>query len=315
MEFKKIAILPKMTGLEWDMHKYRLGQQEMIEQYQRTGRDVERTLESHHRQKAYFEKLAASFSGAKIIPRNDLNHEQVEGIDLIMVFGGDNHTTYAAHFTERMPHVPILPINSDPLLSYGALTSAKGDDIEDLVDALTHGRYLIETWPRLEAVLNNKPLRPQAVSEIYVGKIKRRATSRYNISLREVTEEQKSSGIIIATGAGTTGWYDAESWMFHPRNRHAPKTGQQAYVFATALFPANHPYKLREASLNQGDVLTIQSLKDTCEVALDPQEEDIDTFPISRGDLLSVRLSETPLRVVTLMPKCISEDSLEQDSE
>lgn len=45
-----------------------------------------------------------------------------------------------------------------------------------------------------------------AVNDLFIG-IQSHASARYRIEYRKQVENQSSSGVIVSTGAGSTGWY------------------------------------------------------------------------------------------------------------
>ncbi len=298
MGIKNIAIVPKWTKLEYDMYTFGFTREQMIDQYRSTGANLQRILEGHERQKQAYHDLSRYCNDAFIVERDKLVPGVFTDTDLVITLGGDNHTTYASHFFDPRRTI-MLPLNSDPLSSEGALTTASIENCIYLMNDLKNGNYEVERWTRLESLLNGVLVTQGAMSEIYIGKTKRRATSRYLLTVGGKTEEQKSSGIIITTGGGTTGWYDSESQDLHPEGNKFPKTERRARYFVTAPFRGKlTSITLREGDIFPGEEIQIHSLKDTQELSIDPVEDDTHCYPLNLGATATVRIAQEPLQVM-----------------
>ena len=66
--------------------------------------------------------------------------------------------------------------------------------------------YKIKKFQRLEAYINNKKIKELALNEFYVASEKDYHTARYFLIVRGKKERQKSSGVLIATPAGSNAW-------------------------------------------------------------------------------------------------------------
>jgi hypothetical protein len=72
------------------------------------------------------------------------------------------------------------------------------------VEAVLRGKAKARRVTLAEAVLNDGQ-RLLAFNDLFVG-AKTHVSARYRISLPDREEDQSSSGVIVATGAGSTGW-------------------------------------------------------------------------------------------------------------
>src|SRR3989344_423421 len=125
---KEIAIVTKMTKVEYDMKRLKLSYGQLIAFYKREGVNWQRITESNDRQMAGLEKLKKIFPNARIIKREELSKEKLKDFKLIISYGGDNHFQYVTHFVDDQL---ILGMNSDPKRSEGALTCVSVDYLDD----------------------------------------------------------------------------------------------------------------------------------------------------------------------------------------
>ncbi|MFB5651236.1 NAD+ kinase [Leptospira wolffii] len=165
-----------------------------------------RIYSSHERQLQSREELKALFPKGVFIFREELDSLDISAFDLVIALGGDNHFTYVAHHAlENL----VLGCNSDPKTSVGALLSFHTSDIAKAVSENWAG-IEIEEWPRIDVRIeypDGSEIKTfQGISEISIRNNSPDLTSRFLISHEGITEEQKCSGLLVYTGAGSTGW-------------------------------------------------------------------------------------------------------------
>ena len=138
------------------------------------------------------------------LERNKLNKECVEGYDLILGVGGDGTLLRISHFVND---TVVLGLNFDPKTSEGVLCSATRCDLKKKLARIIDGKFGIKKLTRAKVFFINTGQNYDVLNEIYVGSAKSYHISRYILKFGKVEEEQKSSGVIISTGAGSTAWY------------------------------------------------------------------------------------------------------------
>lgn len=67
---------------------------------------------------------------------------------------------------------------------------------------------------------------PLAVSDLFIGAKNNLDMSRYTLEYKDGQFEQKSSGLVFATGTGATGWYDAIHKTIFRRSDFFPRDSQ-----------------------------------------------------------------------------------------
>ena len=121
--------------------------------------------------------------------------------DLVVTLGPDGLVVNTAKYLRGQP---IVAINPDPARVDGVLLpwSVAGAQT-GLTRALTRPLPR-KTITMAQARLQNGQ-RLLAVNDLFIGR-KTHASARYRLHFGDSTETQSSSGIIVSTGAGSTGW-------------------------------------------------------------------------------------------------------------
>lgn len=296
------VIVPKISKLSWDMKRLGLSKDEVVERYLQEGVRVRSILESHERQAVSFKKITDTLPSAQIVDRPEFNEEVAKKFDVVITTGGDNHFIYVARYLDNQV---MVGVNSDPLTSHGSLLNFTADDAEQINAFLQGEKFGIEKRTRLRVSLNGKSLPYLALSEVFVGESKNIGMSRHFLTYKGVEEEQKHSGLLIATGSGLNGWMRAVTakWpreimdCFPPFKKSEPK----------ARFVVREIFKgcVDIGDINGKEELFISSLNDDSGiVALDCDPDDSRfSFPFSRGAEAIISIAEKqPLNVI-LNPK------------
>ena len=121
--------------------------------------------------------------------------------DLVIVVGQDGLVVNTAKYLDKQP---IIGVNPDPKKIEGVLLPFTTQKLSDkLADAL-RGQSLIQEVTMAKAKLNDGQ-ELVAFNDLFVGP-NTHTSARYHIEQAGIGEDQSSSGIIISTGAGSTGW-------------------------------------------------------------------------------------------------------------
>lgn len=286
------AIVPKLTLIEWEIQSRGVSQEELIEAWKQEGVDWKKIIASHNRQKENIEDLAKTLN-IPVVHQDDFNKEIADRYNIIFSSGGDNHFQHVARYITG--DQILIGINSDPETSKGGILPFKPEHINYLRDCLEHNSFKTEKWTRLQAVLNGTPLPFLALSEIFVGELKNRGVSRFIIDYREIEEEQKNAGLVIATGSGLTGWY--RNIVGHWRDeitKNYPafeRTAQKArFVCREKDLDSG---ELEIGNLEAGEELVLNSLGKRTEISFDPDpSDDTFTFDLKRGSKVSISIAE-----------------------
>src|SRR5262249_48459338 len=100
---------------------------------------------------------------------------------------------------------PLVALNPDPARMDGVLipfTVPKGLDwLPIALEGQMHQRLITMAVARLD---DGQAI--YAINDLFIGQ-RTHVSARYRLRYREKEEAQSSSGVIVSTGAGSTGWY------------------------------------------------------------------------------------------------------------
>src|SRR5262249_55935491 len=99
---------------------------------------------------------------------------------------------------------PVIGVNPSPRHYEGVLVRHPAPAIGDLLALFARRQLVCEERTMVEARLGNGQTLV-ALNEIYVGH-RTHQSARYRIAFGPRSERQSSSGLIVATGTGASGW-------------------------------------------------------------------------------------------------------------
>lgn len=293
----KILLTRKLSILEYDMQKFHLTETEAINRYKKMGVDTEKVLASHQRQIDSQKIMQEYLPDSRLIIGEHLNHQTIKKYDAVVALGGDNYFQYVARF---LKNTPIIGVNSDPTNSEGAILNFNTQTFKSLLPKLIQGTYRVKPWTRLKATVNGKIIKALAVSEIYIGAKERLTCSRYHIELDNIGEEHKDSGIIIATGTGSTGWYRSAASCAHNKSKSFSPTSPKAQFICTEVYHGKlNGMKLIRGTLYPGKVLKITWFAHGKGIVNIDSEPRGSLHYLDRGEGATVEISRTPLWVIS----------------
>jgi NAD kinase len=121
--------------------------------------------------------------------------------DLIVTLGQDGLVANAAKYVCGQP---ILGVNPDPARFDGVLLPFGPEDLRPYLDLALSGKARLRSVTLAEASLRDGQ-RLVAFNDLFLG-VSSHVSARYHITHLGRSEDHSSSGIVISTGAGSTGW-------------------------------------------------------------------------------------------------------------
>lgn len=121
--------------------------------------------------------------------------------NLIVVIGQDGLVANTAKYSKG---IPIVAVNPDKKRYDGVLLPFDTSDFISGVENVISDKFHSKTMRFAEAKLNDGQ-RLLAFNDLFIG-ASTHISARYKISYNNQTEEQSSSGLIVSTPAGSTGW-------------------------------------------------------------------------------------------------------------
>lgn len=210
---------------------------------------------------------------ARFCKRSKFDKKLEGDYDLILSVGGDGTLLRAAY---SVKDTAILGINSNAKKSEGALCFVTSGDLEKKLKRVIEGNFSLKNFSRARAFFKSSGQSYDALNEIYTGAATSCITSRYILKFGRIEEEQKSSGVVVATGLGSTAWYKSITREnFNPELKELRFAVREPYQgklsgFSLIKGKITGKQKLSLKSKMKDAVVAIDSIK---EVPLDSQEE------------------------------------------
>ncbi len=141
-----------------------------------------------------------------LVTRNDIPNFLFYRNDLIIICGPDGLLVNAGKFI--LEEQPVITINPDPSRINGVLMIHEADQkVGELIQKVRMGNYNKQEITLAKAQLSDGNIL-YAVNEFLIGRSDNRS-SYYKIKYDNQEEQHSSSGVIIATGVGSSGWTES----------------------------------------------------------------------------------------------------------
>lgn len=219
-----------------------------------------------------------------IFSRDELSKKSFKNKDFVIAIGGDGTFLRASHFVGSSI---IMGVNSDPKNKEGFFMCCNIDDFGNKFRKIIKNNFKKIKLNRLEVKICNKKLDISALNEVYVGSAKAYHTSSYEIFIDGKKEIQKSSGVLIATAAGSTAWIGSAGGR---------KLGLNSKKIQ---YLARDPYsgRISKASLKKGfaDKIKIKALKSDLVVVIDSLTKE---YTLKKGNSVEIMASDEPLTAI-----------------
>jgi NAD kinase len=184
--------------------------------------------------------------------------------DLVIAIGQDG---LVANTLKYLDEQSLVGVNPDRNRWDGVLLPFDVSDIAQIVPEVFSGKRQINEVTMAKAQLNNGQSL-YAVNDLFIGP-KSHTSARYTIELDNVREQQSSSGIIVSTGLGSTGWlkslYAGANAIAHPHRKKHDSSAATAWDANYLHFTVREPFPSRtsEATLVIGKITQNNELRVT----------------------------------------------------
>jgi NAD kinase len=227
------------------------------------------------------------------LSRTELDRFVFEPSDIVLVVGQDGLVANVAKYLQNQP---VIGFNPDPQLYEGVLVPNEPTQSARLIQAVVSSTAPLEQRTMVQASLDDGQTLV-ALNEIFIGH-RSHQSARYCIRVRQHEERQSSSGVIISTGTGSTGWgRSINAQRKSPLTLPKP-TDPSLALFVREAFPGRGFFAtLIAAILHNEETAVITSEMDEAGVIFgDGIEEDRLVFPW--GATVSVRVASRRLNLV-----------------
>ena len=225
--------------------------------------------------------------------RADLDRFLFGPEDVIIALGPDG---LVANVAKYLTGQPVLGVNPAPDLYDGVLVGIPPARLEKLLPMVWRGEAELEQRTMVEAVLDNGE-RLLALNEIFVGH-RSHQSARYHLAIGDAEEDHSSSGLIVASGTGVTGWARSIMEATGARLDLAPAEPAVAY-FVREPFPSiatGTSLRAGKLSRNSASLNIISRMNEGGTIFADGMEQDHIAFDWGRR--LGVSPSSRTLNLV-----------------
>jgi len=163
--------------------------------------DYENENEIFHNSLSKVQRTLSTILKNKIVERSFLPSFIFNDKQVVVTVGQDGLVANTAKYVKQ---IPIVAVNPDQARFDGILLPFNTDNFLVAVDNVMANHYNSKLTSFAEAKLNDGQ-RLLAFNDLFIGATSH-VSARYQITHNNKTEEQSSSGIIVSTKAGATGW-------------------------------------------------------------------------------------------------------------
>jgi NAD kinase len=268
--------------------------------------DYEAEHEQFHQVLSLIQSQLSTVIKNKLIDRSFLPSFLFNKNQLVIVIGQDGLVANTAKYVNQLP---IIAINPDPQRYDGVLLPFHAHNFLSAVEKVLNNNYQATIESLIEAKLNDSQ-RLLAFNDLFIG-VASHTSARYKITFSNQSEIQSSSGIIVSTKAGSTGWLSSVFKMaeqlcdFMDAPSKAKKTKKSIRLQSDQLmFVVREPFqsKTSQANLTAGilehsNQLVIESFMPTNGVIFSDGIES-DFLKFNAGSIATIRIAQETARLV-----------------
>lgn len=200
----KIIVVIRKTRLDELVKKYNTLEQAKF-YIEHLGADFSDYINEHTNyweQVKKIKKVCEMKARIQVVDREYLPNLILGEEDIIIVLGQDGLVANTLKYTNGQP---VIGVNPDPSRWDGVLLPFTPEQIGNAINKVLLKEYETKSVTMAEARLTNGES-IIAVNDLFIGR-KTHVSARYSIMIDGKTDNQSSSGIIVSTGLGSTGWY------------------------------------------------------------------------------------------------------------
>ncbi|MEP0676717.1 MAG: sugar kinase, partial [Nonlabens ulvanivorans] len=245
----------------------------------------------------------SKFIKNKTIDRQFVSSYIFSNKNIIIVIGQDGLVANTAKYSQGLP---IIAVNPDTDRYDGILLPFNTNNFIEGVERVMTQNYQSKKMSFAEATLNDGQ-RLLAFNDLFIG-ASSHVSARYKITFKDQTEQHSSSGIIVSTPAGSTGWLSSIFNMAYGVTKMFEKdlvSKQPKLRGSDLLFAVREPFKsIRTqtdltAGIIRNDSLIIESFMPTNGIIFsDGIEQDFLRF--NSGSIATIKQAKESANIVIL---------------
>lgn len=178
------------------------------------------------------------------VRRDDLANFLFTRNDIVVAIGQDGLVANLAKYVSGQPIIGVPP---DPDDAEGILTTTPPENVETLLHAVVAGVAPVQKRAMVEARTGDGQ-KLAALNELFIGH-RSHQSARYVLRVGDAEEAQSSSGVIVSTGTGLSGWARSIMTATGRQTNFGPEDRRAVY-FAREPWPS----RTRGCALSQGAI-------------------------------------------------------------
>ncbi len=203
MELDKVIVIRDKTRLEQLIERFNSKAQAKF-YLELSGEDFgfyEKEHDTFYNSLSQVEKAISTSFKHKVLFRSFLPTYMFAEGDLIVVIGQDGLVANTAKYVNGLP---IVAVNPDAERHDGVLLPHSPETFLTAIKSFVLGNHTSKMVTMAKATMNNGQSL-LAFNDFYIGAASH-ISSRYSLEFGGKRENQSSSGVLVSTGAGSTGW-------------------------------------------------------------------------------------------------------------
>ncbi len=250
------------------------------------------------------QKNLSRFLKFKVINQDFLPSYIFSEKDVVIVIGQDGLVANTAKYVHG---IPIIAVNPDPERYDGVLLPFNQNSGVAALQQVLSGEYNYEEVTMAETELNDGQ-KLLAFNDFFIGPSSH-TSARYEISFKGYSENHSSSGIIVSTGAGSTGWLsslfnmansihqtfgDIQPLPYQPIQKSKDKL---VFVVREPFLSKTSQINLTSGVINVADELTLEShMPQNGIIFSDGIQSDFLSF--NSGAIATIRIAKVKAKLV-----------------
>lgn len=225
------------------------------------------------------------------VERADLDRFLFGPEDIVAVVGQDG---LVANVSKYLNGQPVIGVDPEPGRNAGVLVKHAPPEFGALVRAVGAGVATYEARAMVEATLDDGQTLV-ALNEIFCGHPTHQS-ARYRLWSEDADERQSSSGLIVSTGTGATGWCQSVWRQTHSRLVLPEPSELRLVWFVREPWPS----PVTGTTLGEGELLAAASLRIVAEtdgLVVFGDGIESDRLTLGWGQQVEIRLAARTLRL------------------
>jgi hypothetical protein len=286
----EISLVAKTSKLDQKRQQWGCSFSEAVMKLASAGEDVGKMISSHETQEAALKEVLQILPKEQVVPWSEARVAKLARSKAVISLGGDGQFNYVTQWCRDQV---VIGMKSDPK-SLGAMLRFVPGDMERVVESLARGVYELESWPRAQAKIGDRHMRP-ATSDYFLGEYSRLLPSTVEIQWNNQSAIVRGSGVVVTTGAGSTGFLlSAGRYLGEFARPFSPSEAKLKFVVSEPMEETFARGVMLYGEIRPGDTFKMRALKASNPVI---SGDGMGKFKLG-GETIEIGFSAHPLNVL-----------------